>query len=116
MYVDDIKTTTLIKLTINTSQEFSFHLAKLITSRSSRRCPQSVHAFMGHVAGAGAWQGMGHLKSQGPGSRCLMNSMFFSVLLNVHCRVWMKFVGLSKLVGTQQPKRVSKYVSGAVGL
>lgn len=45
---------------------------------------------MGHVAGAG-----GYLKSQGPGSRCLINGIWFA-LLGVDCRVWVLSVGLSK--------------------
>jgi hypothetical protein len=52
--------------------------------------PRSSHTSMGHVAGAG-----GYLKSQGPGSRCLINGIWFA-LLGVDCRVWVLSVGLSK--------------------
>lgn len=52
---------------------------------------------MSQGQGLGQGQGMGYLKSQGPGSRCLMNGIFSFVLLNMHCRVWMKSVELSKV-------------------
>lgn len=44
----------------------------------------------------GQGQGVGYLKSQGPGGRCLINWISSFVLLNVHCRVWMESVGLGK--------------------
>lgn len=49
--------------------------------------------------GRGRGKGVGYLKSQGPGSRCLINGIgiFSFVLLNVHCRVWMESVELSRV-------------------
>lgn len=64
-------------------------------------------------------QGVGYLKSQGPGSRCLINGISWVVLLNVHWRVWIKseFVELSREgwnTTAQKGEQVCVRRSGAV--
>lgn len=64
--MEDVEVPTWIKLTVKKSQEFSFHPTKLITSRSNRIYPQSFHTlFMGHVAGAGAGDGISQVARAG---------------------------------------------------